>query len=137
MKTSKSDRQIIFNKFGGKCAYCGSELQKGWHVDEVEPCRRNFKYDSEKGKNLFDGTYMHPERLVIENQFPACGSCNRMKSSHSLEGFRHTISQFLNSLNNYSTQYKFAKRYGQVKETIAPIVFYFETIQLTPTDKEI
>ncbi|MVM34585.1 hypothetical protein GO755_31440 [Spirosoma sp. HMF4905] len=24
------------DKFGDKCAYCGCELTKGWHIDEVE-----------------------------------------------------------------------------------------------------
>ncbi len=36
-KMTKTDRQKIFDKYGGKCAYCGCELQKGWHVDHVEP----------------------------------------------------------------------------------------------------
>lgn len=44
MPVSKKDREIIFNKFGGRCAYCGCELTKGWHVDEVEPVRRNRKW---------------------------------------------------------------------------------------------
>ena len=36
---NKKDRELIFNKYGGKCAYCGCELTKGWHVDEFEPVR--------------------------------------------------------------------------------------------------
>lgn len=132
MAVSKKNRQIIFNKFGGKCAYCGCDLLKGWHIDEVEPCRRNFKYDPDKGKNLFDGTYMHPDRLVIENQYPACASCNRLKSSQDLEAFRAVISNFLNSLNTYTLQYKFAKKYGQIIETPKPVIFYFETFNPQP-----
>jgi len=128
----KAERDRVLNKTGGRCAYCGCILEKGWHVDEVEPCRRNFKYDSDKGKNLFDGTYMHPERVVFENQMPACASCNRLKSSQPLEAFRSVIQNFVNSLNTYTLQYKFAKRYGQIQETPKPIVFYFET--LTPAN---
>lgn len=41
---NKSDRLKIFNKFGGRCAYCGCELQKGWHVDELMPCKRKYKF---------------------------------------------------------------------------------------------
>jgi len=26
--------------FGGKCAYCGNELQSGWHVDHIDPVIR-------------------------------------------------------------------------------------------------
>jgi 5-methylcytosine-specific restriction endonuclease McrA len=37
---TKKDRQLIFDKYNGKCAYCGCDLKKGWHVDHVEPVRR-------------------------------------------------------------------------------------------------
>lgn len=33
----KADREKIFYKYGGRCAYCGCELTKGWHVDHIEP----------------------------------------------------------------------------------------------------
>lgn len=122
----KSDRQKVFDKYGGRCAYCGCELTKGWHVDEIEPIVRNFTFDG-CGKTVFDGTCKHPERLHVDNQNPACASCNIMKSSEPLESFRNKIAGFVNSLNQYSTQYKFAKRYGLVQETIKPVVFYFET----------
>lgn len=37
--TSK-ERQQVFDKTGGKCAYCGCELNKGWHVDHADPVKR-------------------------------------------------------------------------------------------------
>lgn len=127
----KSDREIIFNKYGGKCAYCGCDLEKGWHVDELLPCRRNFKYDKVKSQYVTDGTCLHPERLHLDNQMPACPSCNINKHSMSLEDFRRQISGFMKHLNEVNTQYKIAKRYGLVQEDIKPIVFYFETINIT------
>ena len=54
--TKKEKREFIFNKFGGKCAYCGCDLQKGWHVDELEPIRRNYKYNKDKTRFAHDGT---------------------------------------------------------------------------------
>lgn len=145
----KSGRQLIFSKYGGKCAYCGCDLEKGWHVDELEPCRRKYRFErgrwsdgcvrgmtedemSEKGikwiepRDVFDG-YDHPERLNIDNQMPACASCNINKHSDSLEDFRSLIQGFVGSLNKSIVQYKIAKRYGLVQETVKPIVFYFET----------
>ena len=127
MAVSKKNRKIIHDKYGGRCSYCGDPLQKGWHVDEILPCRRNYKYQN--GRYVHDGTYLHPERLHIDNQIPACPSCNINKHSGSIEEFRNLISGFINSLNRNSTQYKIAKRYGLVKETIKPIVFYFETFE--------
>lgn len=147
----KADRELIFNKYGGKCAYCGCDLEKGWHVDELEPCRRKYRFErgrwsdgyvrgmtedemSEKGikwiepRDIFDG-YDHPERLNIDNQMPACASCNINKHSDSLEDFRALIQGFVGSLNKSIVQYKIAKRYGLVEETVKPIVFYFESFK--------
>ena len=147
----KAVRQAIFDKYQGRCAYCGCNLEKGWHVDELEPCRRLYEFEpghwSHPGANkmseeemlekevkwipardVFKG-YTHPERLHIENQMPACASCNINKHSMSLEEFRSLIEGFMKHLNERSTQYKIAKRYGLVKEFFEPVVFYFETIK--------
>ena len=115
----KQDRQEIFDKFSGKCAYCGCDLQKGWHVDHIEPIVRNW----------WNGTCQKPENDCIENNNPSCASCNIQKSSLSLEQFRDKIKQFVSSLNSYSNQYKFAKKYGLVQETETEVKFYFETVK--------
>lgn len=113
----KSDREKIYNKYGGRCAYCGKELEKGWHVDHIKPIVRDLR---NKSKCEF------PEREVIENYNPSCPSCNRLKSSMSIEQFRNNIAKMVDSLNNYSVQYQVCKRYGLVEETNCKVVFYFE-----------
>lgn len=159
---TKANRKLIFDKYGGRCAYCGCELLKGWHVDEIEPCRRKYKtipahYVNENGKvmddscldefteklgngllihvptkyHVFDG-HGHPEKLNIENQNPACASCNINKHSDTLENFRNLIAGFKKHLNEINTQYKISKRYGLVIEVDKPVIFYFETIKQTP-----
>ena len=122
----KADRQKIFDKYGGKCAYCGEQLQDVWHVDELLPIVRNYIFDKQKGRYIHDGTCQYPERITIENQMPACPSCNINKHSDSLEEFRRRISGLVVSLNRDSVQYKVAKRYGLIQETQKPIIFYFE-----------
>lgn len=132
----KGDRQLIFNKYGGKCAYCGCELVKGWHVDEIEPIIRSKRYLEDLNGNRIWNTEKHewvtenylefPDRLHINNQNPSCASCNILKNRNTLEGFRDMITQFIQSLNLYTNQYKFAKRYGLVIETDKPVIFYFE-----------
>jgi hypothetical protein len=129
----KSEREIVFNKYGGRCAYCGCELQKGWHVDELLPVVRDWEYVPSKGKSNYDMVkrttgMRNPENLNIENQMPACASCNILKSSQSIEVFRLSISGFIKSLNSYVNQYKFAKRYGLVEEINKPVVFFFEKL---------
>jgi hypothetical protein len=76
-------------------------------------------------KQIPDGCEF-PERIVVENQMPACASCNINKHSLSLEEFRSLIEGFMKHLNGVNTQYKIAKRYGLIKEDIKPVVFYFE-----------
>lgn len=132
---NKRERKIIFDKYGGKCAYCGCELQKGWHVDEIEPVRRIYESVWVGGNNMKNGKwvrkfvgYSNPEKMCIENQNPACASCNINKHSDSLENFRALITGFKNHLNQINTQYKISKRYGLVIEVDKPVVFYFETI---------
>ena len=73
-----------------------------------------------------DGTCEKPENENFENLNPACPSCNIQKNSYSLEQFRENIKEFVGSLNKYSTQYKFAKKYGLIEETEIEVKFYFE-----------
>jgi 5-methylcytosine-specific restriction endonuclease McrA len=126
--SKESDRELIFNKYEGRCAYCGCVLEKGWHVDELIPVKRNYVYNKTKAKFVPDGTCEHPERFNIDNQMPACASCNINKHSMSLEDFRYLIQGFMKHLNEVSTQYKIAKRYMLVTETFKPVLFYFETL---------
>ena len=116
-------RQAIFDKSGGKCWYCGCELVKGWHADHLEPVRRNSKWAID---NAGADKMLNPEFDTEENKVPACAKCNMMKSSYNIEQFRSVINDFIDSLNSYSTQYNFAKKYGLVEETEKPVVFWFE-----------
>jgi len=131
-------RRAIWDKSGGRCWYCGCELpEKGWHADHFEPLGRQpdlltpVFHEDEDGrlrKVLVEEKRppAHPDRDHPDNLVPACQSCNTIKGMSSIEGFRETISRFINSLNSYSNQYKFAKRYGLVVETEIAVTFWFE-----------
>ena len=121
MKLSKK-RQAIYDKSNGHCWYCGCKLVKGWHADHFYPIRRN----NPKWINDKTNACEHPEHDTEENKVPACASCNIMKSQMGIEDFRDVISQFVESLNLYTNQYKFAKRYNLIQETNKPVVFWFE-----------
>ena len=98
-------RDKIFNKFNGKCAYCGCELQKGWHIDHLLPLVRS----------PFTGEQQYPERNNFDNLMPSCPSCNNYKHSYSIEEFRRLISELRKQLM-LSTQYKISLRYGLINE---------------------
>lgn len=126
---TKSERQAVHDRYNGKCAYCGVELLKGWHVDHLKAVRRNSYWSRTKNCFVYDGTCKHPERDVLDNCMPACASCNINKRDFSLEGFRKFVTNLMVSLNRDSVQYKIAKRYGLIVEKVKPIVFYFETFK--------
>lgn len=151
----KKDRDIIFNKYGGRCAYCGCELIKGWHVDHIEPVNRlqkrkeGYYKHKETGvkitqdhlpeKWFIDYIYVrpglvydkmqNPERDTLDNSMPSCHSCNNYKNTFDLETFRKQIGLLISRLNKSITQYKIVKRYGLIQETAKPVIFYFETVQ--------
>lgn len=120
MKLSKAQREQIFSMFGGKCAYCGCDLQKGWHADHVEPVHREWWKKVGAGLEC-------PERDNIGNLFPSCPPCNIDKHAMSIEGWRHKLSRTLSVLQKNSPTYRHAVRFGLLSETDKPIVFYFES----------
>jgi 5-methylcytosine-specific restriction endonuclease McrA len=120
----KSDREVVRQKYNGKCAYCGCELPPRWHVDHIEPVIRC----------PLSGEMEKPEHDHIENFNPSCPSCNINKHSMSIEQFRNMIGMYVKSLNKYSVQYKMAKKYGLIQETGAEVKFYFETFKSYQND---
>ena len=118
---TKNERQIVFDKYGGKCAYCGCELQKGWHVDHIEPAFHNWSDEDVK-------RYLKQERglNIIENYNPACPRCNRWKGTWSIEQFRNEISLQLERLERDSAQFRMARDYGLIKTSEIEVRFYYE-----------
>lgn len=110
MSISKSVRQVVYEKFGGRCAYCGRKIDyKDMQVDHFIP-KRGY---SESGSDN------------ISNLMPSCRMCNHYKRANSLEIFRTYIQEIPRKLRqNYI--YKVGVEYGNVIENEKPIVFYFE-----------
>lgn len=122
MNISKKNRQIIFNKYQGKCAYCGCYLEKIWHVDHIEPMFRGY------GSAITGKINPHPERHCMENFNPSCPVCNRSKATYTLDQWRERLKQHVVSFNLYHPTYRLAKAYGLIQETGAEVKFYFETL---------
>lgn len=79
MYISKKDREIIRNKFNGKCAYSGTDLEPDWQVDHIKPLIRNWMLNN-------DATFK--ENHNIENMYPCQKIINHYKGSLDLETFR-------------------------------------------------
>ena len=118
---TKNERQIVFDKYGGKCAYCGCELQKGWHVDHIKPAFHNWSDEDVK-------RHLKQERglNIIENYNPSCPRCNRWKGTWSIEQFRNEISLQLERLERDSAPFRMARDYGLIKTSEIEVKFYYE-----------
>lgn len=125
MKLSKAQREQVRNKFGGRCAYCGCELPKRWHVDHMEPVERKLKRIPGKGI-VATGEMWNPGADNIDNMMPSCPSCNIDKHSFPLEYWRRQVQDSCNILMRNTTTYRRAMRFGLVEETGRQIKFYFE-----------
>lgn len=79
MYISKKDRGLIKMKFGGKCAYTGTDLKDDWQVEHVKPLVRNW----------WTNTAMFPEAHKLENMVPVQKIVNHYKGSLDLETFRN------------------------------------------------
>src|ERR1035437_6520716 len=128
MAFTKQKRIEIHSKFSGKCAYCGKDIQlKDMQVDHIIP-QLSFSTDiKNKFRIPYFLTHLLPEEVNhIDNLFPACRVCNNWKRDHDLELFRRELDAQVKRLNERSANYRIAKMYGQIQETLTPIRFYFE-----------
>jgi 5-methylcytosine-specific restriction endonuclease McrA len=125
----KLNREIIYSKFKGHCAYCGQFIQiKDMQVDHVIPQYGFESYLVNKFKipyflqHLTKADINHPYNL-----FPSCKVCNGWKSTYHIELFRSEIQDQIKRLNERHANYRMAKKYGLIQETEKPVKFYFET----------
>lgn len=122
-KISIAIRQQVFEKYGGKCAYCGCDLQKGWNVDHIEPAWHTWTEEEAARHKINKGVE------CITNYNPSCPRCNKWKSTFTIEEFREEIQFQIGRLNRYSSNYRLAKDYGLVLENEPKVKFYFEIIK--------
>lgn len=115
--TKAQQREMLRMKFGGYCAYCGNELNNGFHVDHVDAIYRDKAEPTGMQK---------PENDVPENLFPACKPCNLFKSVLTLEAFRQEILMQAERAERYSINHRTARRFGQIEHKPGPVVFWFE-----------
>ncbi len=117
----KINRQEVYDKCDGHCAYCGKEITfKQMQVDHIKPLYRNDNVTTLESWGVERGTD------DMDNLLPSCARCNRWKSTFSLEMFRKEIELQIERLNNYNNNYRMAKDYGLISENNNKVIFYFE-----------
>lgn len=128
MRASKTKRIDIHSKYDGKCAYCGCDINvRQMQVDHIIPKLNFVRHVTNKFRIPAYLRHLTVDDMNhIDNLNPACGVCNKWKSAHDLELFRSEIEAQVKRLNEYSANYRMAKRYGLVIENKIKIIFHFE-----------
>ena len=110
-KLTKAERQQVYDKMGGYCAYCGCTITlKAMQADHVVPLHKGGADE-------------------VGNMLPACQSCNHYKSTLTVEQFRQCIERWPVVLERDSVTYRNAVRFGQVRPTPRRVVFFFERLR--------
>lgn len=123
----KINRQEVYDKYDGRCAYCGQKIEiKDMQVDHIIP---KFHYSESYGCLIVDGRKFDDYGLNdIRNLNPACRSCNKFKTAFTLEDFRKELEAQVLRLRKYQNTFRIAERYGLVVAEEKPVVFYFEKV---------
>lgn len=124
----KKIRKQVFEKCGGRCAYCGDEITlKTMQKDHIIP-KRNFT-EHYYCPVLEKVTKIDYDVDDIRNLTPSCRVCNNFKTAMSLEEFRRELESQIERARRYSVNFRMAEKFGLIQAEEKPIVFYFEKLQ--------
>lgn len=103
MRLTKRTREELRMKFGGCCAFCGTDLpERGWHAETIDT------------------------EFLSDDLVPACVECSSARGNASVEAFRVLLSKQVDRAQRHSVNFRTALRFGLVSETSSPVVFWFE-----------
>lgn len=118
---SLEKRKQVYNKFKGRCAYCGNKVEYSkFQVDHITPKYRGStnselsKYGISKGSN------------DIDNLNPSCKSCNSSKSTFTIDKWRKEIYLKIDRIRRDSSTFRLLERFGFIRVKKIDLLFYFE-----------
>lgn len=121
MGTKAQLRKRVYNKFGGRCSYCGMEIDfKKFQVDHAHP--KCSKFYSALWKEEFE------EKVeAFENLMPTCRKCNHYKRQQNIEEFRQSMITLHERLKRIYIL-EVATNFGMTDIKPFNGKFYFETL---------
>jgi len=122
---TKSQREALRQKFGGRCGYCGEQMDT-MHADHMEPVIRITTDPWGKPLPKEDRRLINPERNVVGNMMPACPACNISKGGYKIEEWRQLIARSAEIVAREKSIFRAGVRMGVIRIMDCPVVFYFE-----------
>jgi 5-methylcytosine-specific restriction endonuclease McrA len=123
-KRSLKSKKIIFDKYGGRCAYCGIKLDfDHFSFDHINPKFKGYPDQELCRMNIVRG------ENCIDNYNPCCKSCNSSKSTFTLEKWRSEIDKKFGRLMKYEPSFNLLVRLNIIPSKGKKWLFYFEKIQ--------
>lgn len=117
----KINRQEVYDKYDGHCAYCGEEITiKQMQVDHIEPHWHTLTEQQAIRAKIVKGSH------DMDNLNPSCARCNKWKSTYDLETFRKVVQTSIMRLERDTPNFRLARDYGLLEVKDKPVVFYFE-----------
>ena len=109
-RLTAAERKIVYDKFGGHCAYCGCEITlKEMQADHIE-------------------AFMRGGADTVENMYPSCRSCNHYKDTMTIEHFHAALERMPSVLLRDSVTYRIANRFELIAQKKRAVKFYFERV---------
>ena len=120
----KIERIKVYNKYGGRCSYCGTDIEyKDMQVDHLFPQRLAHLYTMSVSRKKYGCIGDNIDSF--ENLMPSCRRCNHYKRAYTLEEFRTLMKSLHKRISSHYIN-KVAIDYNII--TLKPFYgkFYFE-----------
>jgi hypothetical protein len=120
-KFDKTKRLKVLDKYGGKCAYCGCDVNiKTFQVDHIQPVYRGSTQKEMDYYGVTKGDHS------ITNLNPSCKSCNASKSTFTIEKWRIELSLKTSRIRRDVSSFSIVERFGLIEVLDSEVKFYFE-----------
>ena len=116
--------------FASRCAYCGCKITYDrFEVDHVYSSVEFHALQFAQAEifSVQDGSVIDRYN-DIQNLFPSCIQCNRIKKEKSIEDFRKYLSQLRDSLIQKQPKLRILFNMGILPLSQNPIIFHFEKV---------
>lgn len=115
----KIDRNKVYSKYNGRCAYCGKEIDfKAMQVDHMYPQYMSEHWRVNYGIDVYG----------FENLMPTCRKCNHYKRAETLEAFRMQMATLHERLAKIYIL-EVACNFGMTEIKPFDGLFYFEKVK--------